>query len=171
MQISKILVCTLLEKSVRKFRKISWKHKIMRSLHQVNSWRTYYCFDDFCTSKKTCYISKETFERENIENSTNCLKILIKTNLQLFKWNTKMFCFYGVASASGSCNKWAESWYFDVSCQACHTCFLFLLLTDVPDPPGRPMVTRFTSRSVTLSWTQSKRNLDSPITGYILTTG
>ena len=48
--------------------------------------------------------------------------------------------------------------------------FLFFV-SDVPDPPGRPMVTRFTSRSVTLSWTQSKRNLDAPITGYIVTTG
>ena len=48
---------------------------------------------------------------------------------------------------------------------------LFFIFSDVPDPPGQPMVLGFTSRTVRLSWTKPRRGDDTPITGYIITTG
>lgn len=44
-------------------------------------------------------------------------------------------------------------------------------IPDVPNPPGRPMVTGFTSRSITLSWSKPRRSDGAPILGYVITTG
>ncbi|XP_063603042.1 tyrosine-protein phosphatase 99A-like isoform X3 [Penaeus indicus] len=40
--------------------------------------------------------------------------------------------------------------------------------TDVPDPPGRPLILGFTARSVNLSWTPSQDTHNSPISHYII---
>ncbi len=40
--------------------------------------------------------------------------------------------------------------------------------TDVPSPPGRPLVHSFTSRSVNLSWTPPARDGHSAITHYLV---
>ncbi|XP_058457054.1 tyrosine-protein phosphatase 99A [Malaya genurostris] len=45
-----------------------------------------------------------------------------------------------------------------------------LLVQDVPDPPGRPMVISFTSRSVDLSWAYSQDARTTPITNFIIET-
>ena len=45
------------------------------------------------------------------------------------------------------------------------------LLADVPNPPGRPMVTGFTSRSITLSWSKPRHSDAAPVLGYVITTG
>ncbi|XP_058837647.1 contactin-1-like [Topomyia yanbarensis] len=45
-----------------------------------------------------------------------------------------------------------------------------LLVQDVPDPPGRPMVISFTSRSVDLSWANSQDARSTPITNFIIET-
>lgn len=45
-------------------------------------------------------------------------------------------------------------------------------IPDVPDPPGRPLVTGFTSRSVDLTWAKPRVDKkEAPIMGYIITTG
>ena len=50
--------------------------------------------------------------------------------------------------------------------------FLYLALADVPDAPGRPLVTGFTSRSIDLSWAKPrKQSKEAPITGYSIVTG
>ncbi|XP_059092018.1 tyrosine-protein phosphatase 99A-like [Tigriopus californicus] len=46
-----------------------------------------------------------------------------------------------------------------------------LNVLDVPQPPGRPMTTGFDSRSVSLTWAKPRKNPDSPVLGYIVTTG
>lgn len=43
-----------------------------------------------------------------------------------------------------------------------------LYVQDVPDPPGIPILTGFTSRSVNLSWTSSANTHHSPIQHYII---
>ncbi|XP_076351055.1 putative receptor-type tyrosine-protein phosphatase mosPTP-1 isoform X2 [Tachypleus tridentatus] len=43
-----------------------------------------------------------------------------------------------------------------------------LFVQDIPDPPGMPLVTGFTSRSVNLSWASSNNNHNSPILQYII---
>ena len=49
---------------------------------------------------------------------------------------------------------------------------LYLFLADVPDAPGRPLVTGFTSRSIDLSWAKPrKQSKEAPITGYSIVTG
>ena len=47
---------------------------------------------------------------------------------------------------------------------------LFSDLTDVPDPPGRPLIMGFTSRSVNLSWAPSLSSHGSPVSHYIIYT-
>ena len=50
--------------------------------------------------------------------------------------------------------------------------FLYLAFADVPDAPGRPLVTGFTSRSIDLSWAKPrKQSKEAPITGYSIVTG
>ncbi|KAF8785289.1 Tyrosine-protein phosphatase 99A like protein [Argiope bruennichi] len=43
-----------------------------------------------------------------------------------------------------------------------------LLVQDVPDPPGMPLIISFTSRSVNLSWAPSIDNHHSPILHYVI---
>lgn len=57
----------------------------------------------------------------------------------------------------GCCSIWVHAWSNRV-----------VLLSDVPDPPGRPLIMGFTSRSVNLSWAPSKDTHHSPITHYII---
>ncbi|XP_040154808.1 protein sidekick-2-like [Anopheles arabiensis] len=45
-----------------------------------------------------------------------------------------------------------------------------LLVQDVPDPPGRPLVVSFTSRSVDLSWAHSQDARNAPVTNFIIET-
>lgn len=45
-----------------------------------------------------------------------------------------------------------------------------LLVQDVPEPPSRPMITGFTSRSVNLSWAQVQDPKNAPVTEFILET-
>jgi Immunoglobulin domain len=45
-----------------------------------------------------------------------------------------------------------------------------LLVQDVPEAPGRPMITGFTSRSVNLSWAQVQEPKNAPVTNFILET-
>ncbi|KYB29708.1 Down syndrome cell adhesion molecule-like protein Dscam2 [Tribolium castaneum] len=45
-----------------------------------------------------------------------------------------------------------------------------LIVQDVPDAPGRPLIVSFTSRSVNLSWAPSQDTHHSPITHYIIHT-
>uniref|UniRef100_A0A182XHN7 Uncharacterized protein n=2 Tax=gambiae species complex TaxID=44542 RepID=A0A182XHN7_ANOQN len=45
-----------------------------------------------------------------------------------------------------------------------------LLVQDVPDPPGRPLVVSFTSRSVDLSWAHSQDPRNAPVTNFIIET-
>ncbi len=44
----------------------------------------------------------------------------------------------------------------------------FLLFLDVPDPPGKPLVMGFTSRSVNLSWTPPLNAHNSPVSHYLI---
>ena len=48
---------------------------------------------------------------------------------------------------------------------------LISFFLDVPNPPGRPMVTGFTSRSMTLSWSKPRQTDAAPVLGYVITTG
>ncbi|KAG7198503.1 hypothetical protein KM043_005876 [Ampulex compressa] len=41
---------------------------------------------------------------------------------------------------------------------------------DVPDPPERPLITMFTSRSVSLSWAPSANSHNNPISHYVIYT-
>lgn len=41
---------------------------------------------------------------------------------------------------------------------------------DVPDPPERPLVTSFTSRSVNLSWAHSQFFRNAPVTNFEIQT-
>jgi hypothetical protein len=43
-----------------------------------------------------------------------------------------------------------------------------LLVQDIPEPPSRPMITGFTSRSVNLSWAQVQDPKNAPVTDFIL---
>ncbi|XP_043278887.1 tyrosine-protein phosphatase 99A isoform X3 [Venturia canescens] len=43
-----------------------------------------------------------------------------------------------------------------------------LTVQDVPDPPGRPIATNFTSRSITISWAPSENSHNNPISHYII---
>lgn len=43
-----------------------------------------------------------------------------------------------------------------------------LLVQDIPEAPGRPMITGFTSRSVSLSWAQVQDPKNAPVTDFIL---
>ncbi|EDS43771.1 conserved hypothetical protein [Culex quinquefasciatus] len=45
-----------------------------------------------------------------------------------------------------------------------------LLVQDVPDPPGRPLVVSFTSRSVHLSWAHSQDSRNAPVSYFIIET-
>ncbi|CAH1378086.1 unnamed protein product [Tenebrio molitor] len=45
-----------------------------------------------------------------------------------------------------------------------------LIVQDVPDAPGRPLIVSFTSRSVNLSWAPSQDTHHSPVTHYIIHT-
>ncbi|XP_071054817.1 putative receptor-type tyrosine-protein phosphatase mosPTP-1 isoform X3 [Onthophagus taurus] len=45
-----------------------------------------------------------------------------------------------------------------------------LIVQDVPDPPGRPLIISFTSRSVNLSWASSQDTHHSSVTHYIIHT-
>ncbi|KAK9695204.1 hypothetical protein QE152_g33020 [Popillia japonica] len=45
-----------------------------------------------------------------------------------------------------------------------------LIVQDVPEPPGRPLIMSFTSRSVNLSWAPSQDTHHSPVTHYIIHT-
>ena len=49
-------------------------------------------------------------------------------------------------------------------------CHLVSFATDVPDPPGRPLIMGFTSRSVNLSWAPSLSSHGSQVTHYIIYT-
>ncbi|GBL79853.1 hypothetical protein AVEN_28919-1 [Araneus ventricosus] len=49
-----------------------------------------------------------------------------------------------------------------------HRASLRLLVQDVPDPPGMPLIISFTSRSVNLSWAPSIDNHHSPILHYLI---
>jgi hypothetical protein len=42
------------------------------------------------------------------------------------------------------------------------------LFSAPPDPPGRPLVNAFTSRSVNLSWTPPLHTHHSPVTRYVV---
>ncbi|CAD1474347.1 unnamed protein product, partial [Heterotrigona itama] len=44
------------------------------------------------------------------------------------------------------------------------------LLSDVPDPPDRPLISNFTSRSVRLSWVASRNSHNNPILYYVIET-
>lgn len=46
--------------------------------------------------------------------------------------------------------------------------YCLFVLADVPDPPGRPIATNFTSRSVTISWAPSENSHNNPISHYII---
>ena len=57
-----------------------------------------------------------------------------------------------------------------IICDSClKSCILFF--PDEPEPPGRPFITGFTSRTISLSWTKPKDKKDSPVLGYAITTG
>ncbi|XP_046481648.1 tyrosine-protein phosphatase 99A isoform X1 [Neodiprion pinetum] len=43
-----------------------------------------------------------------------------------------------------------------------------LMVQDVPDPPGRPLIMAFTSRSVNLSWAASANSHNNPISNYVI---
>ncbi|XP_076676984.1 putative receptor-type tyrosine-protein phosphatase mosPTP-1 isoform X3 [Andrena cerasifolii] len=45
-----------------------------------------------------------------------------------------------------------------------------LMVQDVPDPPDRPLVTSFTSKSVNLSWAPSANSHNNPISHYVIET-
>lgn len=45
-----------------------------------------------------------------------------------------------------------------------------LVIHDVPEPPSRPMITSFTSRSVNLSWAQNQHPKNEQVTDFILET-
>ncbi|CAD7089966.1 unnamed protein product [Hermetia illucens] len=45
-----------------------------------------------------------------------------------------------------------------------------LLVQDVPDPPERPLIVSFTSRSVNLSWAHSQHARNAPVTHFIIET-
>ncbi|KAH8338567.1 hypothetical protein KR059_009949 [Drosophila kikkawai] len=45
-----------------------------------------------------------------------------------------------------------------------------LLVQDVPDPPERPLLISFTSRSVNLSWAHSQHPRNAPVTHFIIET-
>ncbi|XP_055616400.1 protein sidekick-2-like [Toxorhynchites rutilus septentrionalis] len=45
-----------------------------------------------------------------------------------------------------------------------------LIVQDVPDPPGRPLVLSFTSRSVHLSWAHSQDSRNAPVANFIIET-
>ncbi|XP_055902453.1 tyrosine-protein phosphatase 99A isoform X2 [Eupeodes corollae] len=45
-----------------------------------------------------------------------------------------------------------------------------LLVQDVPDPPERPLLMSFTSRSVNLSWAHSQHSRNTPVTHFIIET-
>ncbi|GJQ68134.1 hypothetical protein Trydic_g10717 [Trypoxylus dichotomus] len=45
-----------------------------------------------------------------------------------------------------------------------------LIVQDIPDPPGRPLIMSFTSRSVNLSWAPSQDTHHSVVTHYIVHT-
>ncbi|XP_075676436.1 protein tyrosine phosphatase 99A isoform X4 [Dermatophagoides pteronyssinus] len=45
-----------------------------------------------------------------------------------------------------------------------------LMVQDVPDPPGKPFIMSFTSRSVNLSWAPSFNSHNSPVLNYIIHT-
>ena len=55
--------------------------------------------------------------------------------------------------------------------QQFYTIDLISFFLDVPNPPGRPMVTGFTSRSMTLSWSKPRQTDAAPVLGYVITTG
>lgn len=46
--------------------------------------------------------------------------------------------------------------------------FIDLVVHDVPEPPNRPMITSFTSRSVNLSWAQNQDPKNEPVNDFIL---
>ena len=61
----------------------------------------------------------------------------------------------------------------DVVCVSARSNYKYVLCnltTDVPDPPGRPLIMGFTSRSVNLSWAPSLSSHGSPISHYIIHT-
>ncbi|XP_048512163.1 tyrosine-protein phosphatase 99A-like isoform X2 [Athalia rosae] len=43
-----------------------------------------------------------------------------------------------------------------------------LMVQDVPDPPGRPLIVAFTARSVNLSWAASANSHNNPISNYVI---
>ncbi|XP_071863739.1 putative receptor-type tyrosine-protein phosphatase mosPTP-1 isoform X3 [Bombus fervidus] len=45
-----------------------------------------------------------------------------------------------------------------------------LIVHDVPDPPDRPLISNFTSRSVRLSWVASRNSHNNPILYYVIET-
>jgi hypothetical protein len=45
-----------------------------------------------------------------------------------------------------------------------------LLVQDIPESPGRPMITGFSSRSVNLSWAQIQEPKNAPVTDFIIET-
>ncbi|CAG2121021.1 unnamed protein product, partial [Medioppia subpectinata] len=45
-----------------------------------------------------------------------------------------------------------------------------MIISDVPDPPGKPLLMGFTSRSVNLSWAPSFDTHHSPVVNYIIHT-
>ena len=45
-----------------------------------------------------------------------------------------------------------------------------LVIHDAPEPPSRPMITSFTSRSVNLSWAQNQHPKNEQVTDFILET-
>ncbi|RWS27801.1 tyrosine-protein phosphatase 99A-like protein, partial [Leptotrombidium deliense] len=48
------------------------------------------------------------------------------------------------------------------------SCLLKLFVQNVPDPPGQPYLTGFTSRSVNLTWTPRLDNHHSPVLHYVI---
>lgn len=48
--------------------------------------------------------------------------------------------------------------------------YYVFLLTDVPDPPERPLIISFTSRYVNISWAHSQDPRNDPVTDFIIQT-
>ncbi|XP_054721980.1 neural cell adhesion molecule L1.1-like [Uloborus diversus] len=59
-------------------------------------------------------------------------------------------------------------YYCEVNNKRTRSSLARLLVQDIPDPGGMPLIMGFTSRSVNLSWAPSTDNHNSPILHYII---